>query len=149
MICAEPIDPAALLARFAASHADAGAVVSFTGAVRGTGGIVALELEYHPSFTAKVIAQIGADAKDRFGIEECLIVHRVGSLRPGEAIVFVAAAAARRRAAFEAVDYAMDRLKTEAPLWKREVRHDGAEWIEARESDVADRARWEDSNADR
>ena len=149
MICAEPIDPAALLARFAEALGGAGAIVSFTGTVRGTGGVVALELEHHPTYTAKVIEAITVDARDRFDIADCFVAHRVGSLRPGEPIVFVAAASAHRRAAFEAVDYVMDRLKTEAPLCKREVREDGAEWIEARASDVADRARWEDLHADR
>ena len=149
MICEGPIDPAALLARFAAAQGDAGAIVSFTGTVRGGGGVTALELEHHPTFTAKVIDAIGGDARARFDIADCLIAHRIGSLTPGEPIVFVAAASAHRRAAFEAVDYVMDRLKTEAPLWKRELCADGAEWIEARGSDVADRARWEDKNADR
>ena len=149
MICEGTIDPAVLLARFAAANGEAGAIVSFTGTVRKSGGVTALELEYHPTFSAKVIDAIGADARARFAIADCLIAHRVGSLAPGEPIVFVAAASAHRRAAFEAVDYVMDRLKTEAPLWKRELRADGAEWIEARGSDVADRARWEDENADR
>ncbi len=149
MICDGPIDPAALLAQFAEARGDAGAIVSFTGTVRGTGGVTALELEHHPTFSAKVIEAIGAHAKARFDIADCLIAHRVGSLAPGEPIVFVAAASAHRRAAFEAVDYLMDRLKTEAPLWKRELRADGAEWIEARASDLSDRARWEDKNANR
>lgn len=148
MICDEPIDPGMLLAGFAATQGDAGAIVSFTGTVRGAGGVNALELEHHPSFTAKVIDAIGRDAKARFAIGGCLIVHRVGSLSPGEPIVFVAAASAHRRAAFDAVDYVMDRLKTEAPLWKRELRAGGAEWVEARASDVADQARWEDDDAD-
>ncbi len=142
MICAEPIDPAALLATFSESQRAAGAIVSFTGTVRG-GEVEALELEHHPSFTARVIEAIADDARARFDIADCLVVHRVGRLLPGEPIVFVAAASAHRRAAFEAVDYLMDRLKTEAPLWKREHRADGAKWIEARASDVADRARWE------
>ncbi len=142
MICAEPIDPAALLARFAEARGDAGAIVSFTGTVREKGGVTALELEHHPTFSAKVIDAIGDDAKARFDLADCLIAHRVGSLAPGEPIVFVAAASAHRRAAFEAVDYVMDRLKTEAPLWKRELRADGAEWIEARAADLADAARW-------
>ena len=142
MICAELIDPAALLAAFSESQRAAGAIVSFTGTVRG-GGVEALELEHHPSFTARVIERIADDARARFDIADCLVVHRVGLLLPGEPIVFVAAASAHRRAAFEAVDYLMDRLKTEAPLWKREHRVDGAAWIEARASDVADRARWE------
>ncbi len=142
MICVEPIDPAALLASFSESQRAAGAIVSFAGTVRG-GEVEALELEHHPSFTARVIEQIADDARARFDIADCLVVHRVGRLLPGEPIVFVAAASAHRRAAFEAVDYLMDRLKTEAPLWKREHRVDGAAWIEARASDLADRARWE------
>ena len=142
MICVEPIDPPALLASFAESQRAAGAIVCFTGTVRG-GEVEALELEHHPSFTARVIERIADDARARFDIADCLVVHRVGRLLPGEPIVFVATASAHRRAAFEAVDYLMDRLKTEAPLWKREHRADGAEWIEARASDVADRARWE------
>ena len=141
-VTAEPIDPAALLAAFSDANADAGAVTSFLGKVRGD-GVDALELDHHPTFTAAMIAQIAADARARFAIADCLIVHRVGRLLPGEPIVLVAAASSHRRAAFDAVDYLMDRLKTEAPLWKREVRKDGEEWIEARPSDLADRARWD------
>ena len=142
-VTAEPIDPAALLAAFSAAHPEAGAITSFLGKVRGD-GVEALELDHHPTFTAALIGQIAADACARFAIADCLIVHRVGRLFPGEPIILVAAASSHRRAAFEAVDYLMDRLKTEAPLWKREVRASGAEWIEARPSDLADRARWDE-----
>ena len=82
------------------------------------------------------------DAVARFELTDIVIVHRHGALAPGEAIVFVAAAAPHRRAAFDAVDYVMDRLKTEAPFWKREQRSDGAHWLEARDSDREARARW-------
>ena len=148
MIRDAPIDPPALLAAFAAGVAGAGAVVSFTGVVRG-GDVRSLELDHHPTFTVKAIAAIAADCRARFELADCLIVHRVGTMVPGDPIVFVAAAAAHRRAAFEALDYLMDRLKTEAPLWKREVRGDGAEWIEPRAVDHRDRARWEPVHADR
>jgi molybdopterin synthase catalytic subunit len=150
MICPEAIDPADLLARFWDGNRAAGAVVSFTGVVRGGGAVEAIELDHHASFSAKVIGAIGDDAKARFEISDCLIAHRVGRVAAGEPIVFVAAAATHRRAAFEAVDYVMDRLKTEAPLWKREIGADGAgQWIEARGADWADAARWGGQDADR
>ena len=146
----DPIDSTALLAAFSAAHPEAGAIASFLGKVRGD-GVEALELDHHPTFTAAMIERIAADARARFAIADCLIVHRVGRLLPGEPIILVAAASSHRRAAYEAVDYLMDRLKTEAPLWKREVRADGTEWIAARPSDLADRARWDEggTHADR
>ena len=143
---AEPFDAAALLADFSARAAGAGAIASFTGLVRGENdgaAVTGLELEHHPRLTQQAIAGIGADAVARFALADVAIVHRYGALAPGEAIVFVAAAAPHRRAAFDAVDYVMDRLKTEAPFWKREQRNDGAHWLEARDSDHADRRRWE------
>lgn len=149
MICPEAIDPAALLARFGQANRAAGAVVSFTGVVRGDRGVEAIELDHHASYSAKVIGAIGAEAKARFEISDCLIAHRVGRVAVGEPIVFVAAAATHRRAAFEAVDYLMDWLKTEAPLWKREIGADGGKWIEARDADWADAARWGEQDADR
>lgn len=142
---AEPFDAAALLADFSARAAGAGAIASFTGLVRSENdgaAVAGLELDHHPRLTEQAIAGIGADAARRFGLTEIAIVHRHGALAPGEAIVFAAAAAAHRRAAFDAVDYVMDRLKTEAPFWKRERRGDGAHWLEARDSDREARARW-------
>jgi molybdopterin synthase catalytic subunit len=143
---AEPFDAALLLADFSARAAGAGAVASFTGMVRRENDgapVSGLTLDHHPSLTEKVIAGIGADAARRFALTDIVIVHRHGALAPGEAIVFVAAAAAHRRPAFDAVDYVMDRLKTEAPFWKCEQRKDGAHWLEARISDHDDRRRWE------
>ena len=143
---AEPFDAAALLADFSARAAGAGAVASFTGLVRNENdgaAVTELELDHHPRLTERAIAGIGADAVARFALKDVAIVHRYGALIPGETIVFVAAAAAHRRAAFDAVDYVMDRLKTDVPFWKREQRSDGAHWLEARDGDHADRRRWE------
>jgi molybdopterin synthase catalytic subunit len=143
---AEPFDPSALLAAFSARAAGAGAIASFTGLVRSeTDGaaVLGLELDHHPRLAERALADIEADAARRFELVEILVVHRHGALAPGEAIVFVAAAARHRRAAFDAVDYVMDRLKTDVPFWKRERRSDGACWLEARDSDHADRRRWE------
>jgi molybdopterin synthase catalytic subunit len=142
---AEPFDAAALLADFSARTVGAGAIASFTGLVRSENdgaAVSRLELDHHPRLTERALAGIEADARSRFALTEVAIVHRYGALGPGEAIVFVAAAAAHRRAAFDAVDYVMDRLKTEAPFWKRERRSDGAHWLEARDSDLEARARW-------
>ena len=139
----EPFDSAEELAQLIARLNGAGAVASFTGLVRSENGAVSgLELDHYPALTDKTVEAIGEDARRRFDLEDLVIVHRHGSLGPGEPIVFVAAAAAHRRSAFDAVDYMMDRLKTEAPFWKREHGPDGARWIEAREADVKDRARW-------
>ena len=143
---AEPFDPSVLLADLCARAAGAGAIASFTGMVRNeTDGapVLGLELDHHPRLAERALAGIGADAVRRFGLVDIVIVHRHGALAPGEAIVFVAAAAAHRRAAFDAVDYVMDRLKTDVPFWKRERRSDGAHWLEARDSDRADRRRWD------
>ena len=142
-----PIDPAGLLAEFLARSAGAGAIASFTGLVRELHEgqpVEGLWLDHHERITMQAIAEIGKAARARFALTARAIVHRVGAVAAGEPIVFVAAASAHRRAAFDAVDYMMDRLKTDAPLWKRETRSDGAHWIEARPDDHLDRARWED-----
>lgn len=144
----EPFDAAIELANLLREAGDAGAAVSFVGVVRGEGnedGVTQLELQQYPGFTQGRIEQIASEARKRFGLEALTIIHRYGTLRVGEEIVFVAAAAAHRRAVFEAVDYLMDRLKTEAPFWKKEVRPSGSRWIEARESDVRDRQRWHEA----
>lgn len=141
----EPFRPEAELAAFDASGA--GAVATFTGLCRATSKdgtpIDSLFLEHHPRLTERSLRDIAASA-ERFGVEAMLVVHRCGSIAPGEAIVFVAAAAPHRRAAFDAVDSLMDRLKTDALFWKREDGVDGSHWIEPTEGDRADRARWSD-----
>lgn len=142
----KPFDPAAELALLLAEAPGAGAVVSFVGLVRDVTGdeaVSALELEHYPGFTLRTVEAIGRDACARFDLAGLNIVHRYGRLAPAEPIVFAAAAAAHRRAAFDAVDYLMDRLKTEAPFWKREHGTHGSGWIEPRPSDIADRQRWD------
>ena len=126
----EAFDPSAELASLTAEADGAGAVVSFVGLVRG-GGTDRLELSHYPGFTEAAIQAIADDARARFDLTAVTIVHRVGPLAPGEPIVFAAAAASHRRAAFDAVDYLMDRLKTDAPLWKKEIGATGERWIKA------------------
>ena len=131
------------LASFSADGA--GAIASFTGLCRAEtkdgAPVERLFLDHHPRLTEQSLQDIAASA-ERFGLSAVRIVHRCGAIQPGEAIVFVAAAAAHRRAAFAAVDYLMDRLKTDALVWKREDGVDGPRWIEPTEGDRADRARW-------
>lgn len=139
----EPFAPAQELAAFTAEGA--GAIASFAGLARPTtkegAPIQRLFLDHHSRLTRRSLDEIAASA-ERFGVSAVRIVHRCGEIAPGEAIVFVAAAAAHRRAAFDAVDYLMDRLKTDALFWKREDGVDGSHWIEPTEADCADRARW-------
>ena len=139
----EAFRPETELAAFSADGA--GAIASFTGLCRPAGKdgtpIDSLFLEHHPRLTERSLRAIAASA-ERFGVEAVCIVHRCGAIAPGEAIVFVAAAAAHRRAAFEAVDYLMDRLKTEAVFWKREEGPGGSQWIEPTDADHAARERW-------
>ena len=141
-----PFDPHAEAAAFQKGRGEAGALATFIGSVRNSahdGKVDALELEAYPGFTEKQIGNIEADARRRFDVIDTLVIHRYGRMMPGEAIVLVAALSEHRREALQAVDYLMDRLKTEAPFWKKEVRPGGAEWIEPRSDDREARARWE------
>lgn len=143
----EPLDPAAELAALTVAAEGAGAISSFVGIARkqskASEPLDRLVLENHPRLTARSVEQIVGDAIARFDIDEVRVVHRHGAIEPGEAIVFAGAASAHRRAAIEAVDYLMDRLKTEAVFWKREEGPAGVRWIEPTEADYAERGRWE------
>ena len=143
------IRPGDCLQAFVGEGADDGAVVSFCGVARGTAGdgspVSTLRLDHHPRLTELSLQRIGAETAQRFDVSRLLIVHRCGEIAPNEVIVFVAAAARHRRAAFLAADYLMDRLKTEAVFWKKEVGIDGANWIEPGDEDRAALARWETS----
>jgi molybdopterin synthase catalytic subunit len=144
----DPFTPAELLAAFCQGRRDVGAVVSFTGLVRAEGETVqALELEAYPGFTDVEIGKMAEAATARHGLIDVLIVHRLGRLLPGDAIVFVATAAAHRRAAFEAADQLMDYLKSRAPFWKKSHEADGARWIEPSFKDYRDAQRWDDAPA--
>ncbi len=141
----EPFDAGALLGEFSRGRTRSGGIVSFTGLAReATDGapVATLELDAYPGFTEPAIAAMQAEACARFAVQDVLIVHRYGPIAPGEAIVFVAAAAEHRRAAFEAADFLMDYLKTKAPFWKKETGPGGERWIEPRPSDYDDVDRW-------
>lgn len=140
----QAFDPSARLSDFCRGRSETGAVASFVGLARAEHGSTdILELEAYPGFTEARIAEHIAAATARFSLQDVLVVHRVGRIAPGEAIVFVAAAASHRRAAFEGCDFLMDYLKSRAPFWKKETGPDGARWIEPKAQDHADIARWE------
>ncbi|BAQ18116.1 molybdopterin synthase catalytic subunit MoaE [Methyloceanibacter caenitepidi] len=130
---------------------DIGAIVTFTGTVRdalrasdgeGAGEISTLTLEHYPGMTEKELARIEEEAHARWPLQASLIVHRVGTLLPGDNIVLVITASAHREAAFEAARFLMDYLKTSAPFWKRETGPQGEHWVEAKETDDQAAARW-------
>ncbi len=124
-----------------------GAIVTFTGTVRGKAGdgaISSMELEHYPGMTEAELERVEAEALARWPLSGCLIVHRYGKLEPGENIVLVVTASAHRLAAFEAAEFLMDYLKTRAPFWKKEAGADGeGGWVDARECDDAALRRWE------
>jgi molybdopterin synthase catalytic subunit len=139
------------VARLRAGRTDIGAVVTFTGAVRGeTNGqpLSSLSLEHYPGMTEAELDRIEADAQRRWPLQATLIVHRVGQLAPGDNIVLVVTASAHRRAAFEAAEFLMDYLKSDAPFWKKEAGGDGnAHWVDARDSDASARERWQQTDS--
>jgi molybdopterin synthase catalytic subunit len=139
------VDPAPIelgLEVAALEERGAGAVATFTGVVRGDGGVTELALEHYPGMTEAALNELAEAATARWGLLGVTIVHRVGAMVPGDRIVFVGAAASHRRAALDACAYLIDRLKTDAPFWKRERRGEGAAWVEPRGTDAEAAARW-------
>ena len=144
-ISAEPIDAGRELKQFESRATSAGGIVTFSGQVRphakqGPGDT--LFLQAYAPMTETGIESAMAEARTRWDLESILVLHRIGEMHPGDTIVFVATAARHRRAAFEAADFLMDYLKTEAVFWKKEETATGAHWIEPRDDDYADAARW-------
>ena len=138
----EPFDFGAEAGAFALGRTDAGAVVTFAGLVRDDGGLDRMELEHYPGMTERALAEIAEEAARRWALIDCLIIHRIGAMRPGETIMMVATAAPHRADAFAAAEFLMDFLKSRAPFWKKEFRKDGAAWVAARDADEAALTRW-------
>ena len=141
----EQFDAGQMLSKFSAARSRSGGIVSFTGVARDASGgtaVTLLELDAYPGFTEPAIEALEAQARARFAVQDLMIVHRYGAIRPGEAIVFVAVAAVHRRAAFQACDFLMDRLKTDAPFWKSEETPQGERWVAARSEDDEATKRW-------
>jgi molybdopterin synthase catalytic subunit len=127
---------------------DCGAMVSFVGLVRELGqaaSIQSMTLEHYPGMTEKALTEIAEKAGQRWSLNAMTIIHRVGTLEAGDQIVIVATASQHRRDAFEAAEFIMDYLKTDAPFWKKEHTSEGDRWVEQRHSDVTSNERWQKS----
>lgn len=138
----EPFLPGLFIGPFTNAHPGLGGVCTFVGEVRGGGGVEALELSHYEPLTLPGMQALAETASSRFGLMGMLMLHRVGKMYPGEPIVCVSAAAEHRRAAIDAVDFAMDHLKSDSWFWKRELRGGVWSWIEPRDQDHADLRRW-------
>lgn len=126
---------------------ESGAVASFVGVVRNHNDgspVTRMTLEHYPGMTEKSLSKIIDGARRRWPITGVVVHHRVGPLELGDQIVLVAVASAHRQAAFMACEFIMDWLKTEAPFWKKEATPEGERWVDARESDEEQKARWGD-----
>ncbi len=131
-ITTERIDPEAV--RSLVEHDGAGAIVLFHGVVRNRAlsgrQVTHLDYETYPEMAEEKMSEIGREIKKRYDVKQVAIVHRVGRLALGEASVVIAVSSARRRSAFEASEYAIDRLKEIVPIWKKEIGPDGQSWVE-------------------
>ncbi|MGA9602672.1 MAG: molybdenum cofactor biosynthesis protein MoaE [Methyloceanibacter sp.] len=144
----EDFDIGAEIARLKGGRTDIGAIVSFIGTVRDQMGAVdEMMLEHYPGMTEAELERIEAEAKARWPLQASLIVHRYGSLKPGDNIVLVITASEHRDAAFDAARFLMDYLKTRAPFWKRETGKGGSRWVEAAAGDDTATTRWQKKHA--
>jgi molybdopterin synthase catalytic subunit len=143
----DALDPQKELAALTADARGAGAIVTFVGLARARSkhgaAVESLVLDHHSRLTQQSLDRIATECIARFEVTHVRVVHRCGAVGADEPIVFAGAASLHRRAAFEAADYLMDRLKTEAVFWKREVGQEGSTWIEPTEADHVDRERWD------
>ena len=129
----EDFNIGAEIAGLTGGRTDIGAVVTFTGTVRGAAGgspLTSMTLEHYPGMTERYLEKISKEARQRWDIIDSLIIHRVGDLHPDEPIVLVAVWSAHRAAAFDASRFLMEELKSRAPFWKKEVLSTGSRWVE-------------------
>ena len=141
----EDFDISAEIRALRAGRSDVGAVASFIGVMRDFNdgsGVTELTLEHYPGMTEKSLQQIVDEAHGRWRLQDALVVHRVGRMRPADQIVLVVALSAHREEALAACAFIMDFLKTRAPFWKKERTPEGERWIESRASDDAAAGRW-------
>jgi molybdopterin synthase catalytic subunit len=124
---------------------DIGAIASFVGLARDMNdgsGVAAMTLEHYPGMTEKALGALVDEARSRWALLDVTVIHRVGRLLPGDPIVLVVVASSHRGEAFAACEFIMDYLKTQAPFWKKEETPQGERWVDARASDDAAAARW-------
>jgi len=143
----EDFDLSAEVAQLRATNPGVGAVVTFVGTVRDINeglGVSTMELEHYPGMTEKALEDIVAQAKSRWNIFDALVIHRVGPLLPLDQIVLVAVTSAHRGEAFDACEFIIDYLKTQAPFWKKEQTPQGARWVDARVTDDNALSKWQE-----
>jgi len=146
----EAFDPGAEINGFCGRNSTSGGVASFIGQMRDFRGpsraegetVAAMTLEHYPGMAESELASLVKDAEGRWPLDDVLVIHRVGPLTPGDAIVLVATATTHRGDAFAACEFLMDWLKTKAPFWKKETAAGGVAWVEARDADDAKAAQW-------
>jgi molybdopterin synthase catalytic subunit len=141
----EDFDIGAELASLTAGNTKIGGLATFVGLVRDLadqGAVSAMTLEHYPGMTEKRLAEIEAEARSRWPLENVLIIHRYGKLEPGDRIVLVATTSAHRQAALDSCAFLIDWLKTKAPFWKLEEGAKGTAWVEAKESDDRAAEKW-------
>jgi len=141
----EDFDCGAEIDAMSGDNASIGALAVFVGLVRdrNEGAAVGrMTLEHYPGMTEKSIAAIVEEARGRWGVIDCTVIHRIGELQPTERIVLVAVAGGHRGNAFAACEFIMDYLKTRAPFWKKEQTPEGVRWVEARTADDEAAKRW-------
>jgi len=154
VIQTDDFDLSTELAALRSAHRDIGAIVSFVGTVRElTGGgevksgseVAQMELEHYPGMTEKSLERIAKQATNRWELNDLVIIHRIGVLPACAQIVLVAVGSKHRGAAFEACEFIMDYLKTEAPFWKKEFGENGGQWVDARSTDLSALKKWQQS----
>lgn len=140
----EAFDFGAEAQAFASGHTDMGAIVTFTGVVRDLPGdpLDRMVIEHYPGMTEKALTKIAEEAQSRWNLGDVLVIHRHGTLRPGDMIMMVATAAPHRVDAFAAAEFLMDYLKSRAPFWKQEFTADGGAWVAAKDEDEDALNRW-------
>ena len=141
----EDFDIGAEINRMTAGNTEIGGLASFVGLVRDYAGdekISSMTLEHYPGMTEKQLAKLEAEARERWELQDVLIVHRYGTLNPGDRIVLVVTASAHREASLESCQFLIDWLKTKAPFWKLEDRESGAQWVESRNEDSVSADKW-------
>ena len=131
--------------KFSATLENIGALVTFTGIVRGQKSqtLDYMVIEHYPGMTEKQIHLIVEEAFKRWKISDALVIHRYGKLEPGEPIMMVATAAEHRIEAFKAAEYLMDYLKSRAPFWKKEVLNGEEHWVQSASEDETALSRWQ------
>jgi len=142
----DAFDTDAEVKRLIAGLTDIGAIVTFNGVMRRSNegrDVTTMTLDHYPGMTESELERVEEQARRRWPLQASLIVHRVGTFRPGDGIVLVVTASAHRQAAFAAAEFLMDYLKTRAPFWKKEAGPHGEGWVDARTSDAAAAQRWD------